>query len=119
MRRTILLSAILTVAVLAACGSDGGPGAVTKLPKDTFGYIDGSEDGKVKYPVLEFWNIPVCRCDHLIDNTPHGTRVKVLAKKTDCKPAQYEVEILEGEKEGVRGWVAEGFVSFEKPPGVD
>ncbi len=108
----LLLTAVL--ALVASCGGDQGPGAVTDLPDDTFGVIDGTEDGQVKYPVIEFWDIPVCKCDHVAANTPHGTRVRVLAKKADCTPVHYQVEILEGDKAGVRGWVQGNFVRFEQ-----
>lgn len=114
MKRALAVLIAVALALLASCGEGQDDGAVTRLADNTFGLIDGSEEGEVKYPVLELWDIPVCRCETLVTNTPHGTRVQVLAKKANCSPVQYEVEILEGEKAGIRGWVSEGFLRFEE-----
>lgn len=106
------------MAMVVSCGDDG-EGALTRLPEGTFAFLDGRENGELKYPVLELWDIPVCKCDKLITNTPHATRVRVLAKKGKCRPVQYEVEILEGEKAGMQGWVQERFLRFEEGAGPD
>lgn len=110
----------LTVALVVfafSCGDDDvgefGDPVVSQLPENTFGVLDGSEDGQIKYPVLELWDVPECRCDQLITNTPHNTRVRVWAKKAECFQQQYEVEILEGPKAGERGWVFTKFVRFD------
>lgn len=97
---------ITTVLVAASCaGNDEGREAITDFPDNTFGIIDGFEDGRIKFPVLELWDIPVCNADRLITNTPHGTRVQVLSQKKGCPYAPYQVEIVEGDKAGIRGWV--------------
>lgn len=113
MRQMLALWTVVALALVVSCGGDGGVGAVTSLPKNTFGFIDGTENGQVKYPIIEFWDISVCRYNRLVSNTPHGTRVRVLAEKARCTPVQYEVEILEGEKAGVRGWLSAQFLRFE------
>lgn len=113
MWRMQVLLATAALALVASCGGDEGPGAVTRLPNDTFAIIDGTEDGRVKYPVIELWDMPVCTTVKLISNTPHGTRVRVFGKKANCSSVHYDVEILEGEKAGVRGWVREDFLRFE------
>ena len=117
MRKAVFVCAVMVAALLVSCADgDQGEGAVTKLPDDTFGFIDGSEDGRIKYPVIEFWDVPVCRCEKLTTNTGHGTRVRVMAKKERCTPILYEVEIAEGDEAGERGWVNEKFLRFEGTP---
>ena len=118
MKTILAIAAFFAITLAVSCGDDGGEGVETQLPENTFAIIDGTENGQVKYPVLELWDIPVCKCEKLVTNTPQGTRVRVLAKKATCRPLQYEVEILEGEKAGTRGWVQEKFIRFEdgSPP---
>lgn len=96
---------ITAVLLAASCGGgDDDQDAVTEFPDDTFGIIDGFEDGLIKYPVLELWDIPACNADRLITNAPHGTRVQVLRQKKDCPYSPYEVVIIEGDKAGIQGW---------------
>ena len=104
----------LTVLVAVSCKSnDEGFKATTALPDNTFGIIDGSEDGEVRFPVIELWDIPACSCDKLITNTPHGTRVRVLSQKKNCAGAPYEVEIAEGDKAGIHGWVLARHITLD------
>lgn len=105
---------IITVFVAASCaGSDDGQQAATDLPDNTFGIIDGFEDGVIRFPVIELWDIPACSCDQLITNTPHGTRIRVLSQKKSCPGAPYKVEIAEGDKAGIQGWVLARHVTLD------
>jgi hypothetical protein len=130
-RRLIAVAAVLLTLTWVACGDDGdgGSGAtgganpadetkVEPVEEGVLGYINGNVDGTVKFPVLELWDIPGCTCDKLIANTPHGTRIKVLNKKPNCNGVPYEVELLDGEQKGARGWVLERFILLgDEPPG--
>lgn len=118
MMRAALLSLALAAGLfLSACSDDDEDlTRIEEMPADTFGFIVGTEDGEVMYPVIELWNIPECRCEELVTNTPHNTRVRIHAFKPDCPGSPYEVEILAGEKAGARGWVLGKHIEFEGDP---
>jgi hypothetical protein len=122
MRKALLAGLLLIFALPLACGGDdgasrGGDPEVTLLPENTLGYIDGTEDGQIKYPTIELWGVPECSDRTLITNTPHETRVRIHAKKAKCNQPMYEVEILEGPKAGKRGWVFDYLIRFD--PGTE
>jgi hypothetical protein len=121
MRRLLIILGLVLMAALAASACGGGDDdreRVTEFPDGTLGTIGRlNPDGTIERPVIELWNIPACTCDELITNTPHGTRVRVLRQKPDCPGAPIEVEILEGEKAGIRGWIWPGrYVTLDETP---
>jgi hypothetical protein len=119
MRLLILLALSLTALGFAACRGDDDdkPDLVYEtFAPESFAYIDGREDGLVKYPNLEIWDQPECNYDRVLGNVLHATKVKVLQKKTGCNFVEYEVQFISGDQEGQIGWIRERYLSFEDEP---
>ncbi|MEX2390964.1 MAG: hypothetical protein WD904_05145 [Dehalococcoidia bacterium] len=119
MRIFPLLALCLAALAVAACGDDDDAPelAYETFAPDTFAYIDGREDDVIKYPTLEIWDQPECNYDRVLGNITHGTKVRVIQKKTGCNFVEYEVEFLEGDQVGQVGWIRERYLLFgDEPP---
>jgi hypothetical protein len=119
MRLLLLLGLGLAALACAACGGDDDDKpdlTYETFAPDSFAYIDGREDGIVKYPNLEIWDQPICNYDRVLGNVLHATKVKVLQKKTGCNFVEYQVEFISGDQEGLIGWIRERYLSFEDEP---
>jgi hypothetical protein len=119
MMRVLLALAAAVACLGAACGDDDDGAA--DLTYETYGpeaiaYINGFEDGVFKYPRLEIWEQPECNYDRVLGNAVHGTKVRLIRKKTGCNFTEYEVEFLEGDQTGQVGWIRERFLHLRDEP---
>lgn len=119
--RSVLLTALLVTALaVAACGDDDED--TPELTYETFApgttaYITGYFGDEFRYPNIEIWDQPECNYDRVLGNAFHGTKVRLIQKKTGCLFPEYEVELLEGDQVGQVGWLRERYVHLgEEPP---
>jgi hypothetical protein len=115
---TVLFLPLLAAVLISACGDDDDSFDLTyeTYAPEAIAYLTGFENDVFKYPVVEIWVQPECNYDAVAGNAYHGTKVRLIRKKTGCTFTEYEVEFLEGDQTGKTGWVRERYLHFGDDP---